>query len=214
MVLFFVVSIILLIVLLLTYSRSALLAFALPVFFMGIFYFRSILIIGSLALILVLPFAPRALDRITDGLQSAVSVTQEETMFLPDPTARLRVENFSQGTTLALDNFWTGIGFNTIRLYKTENIHSAGGFDSSLLTVLVTSGIFGLTAFLFFYYQAVKNLIRQAWKSNDMLKKGASIGAAFGFIGIFAQSFFINSLFFPFFMVFVFGILGILLADE
>ncbi|HID92446.1 TPA: hypothetical protein EYP45_04995, partial [Candidatus Peregrinibacteria bacterium] len=150
---FIFITLLLLIALLLTYSRSALLAFILPTFILGIIYFRGLLLSLSFAIILLLPFSPRATERITDGIHSAVSITETNSMFVPDPTARLRVENMQQGLQLAHQNFWTGIGFNTIRLHKTKNIHSSGGFDSSLLTTLVTSGIFGLIAFLFFYFR-------------------------------------------------------------
>lgn len=198
----------LLIALLLTYSRSALLAFVIPIFILGVLYFRTVLIIGILGITLLLPFSPRAMERVSDGIGSALSITQEESLFFPDPTARLRVENFQEGVLLAQEHWFTGIGFNTIRSYKTENIHSSGGFDSSLLTVLVTSGVFGLITFLFFYWNAWKTILWKAFLETHEYKKGVQVGFLAGIIGVFAQSFFINSLFYSLFMVFVFGVMG------
>lgn len=212
--LFILSGLILLSALLFTYSRSALLSFAIPIFILGLIYFRVLLIVGIVGISLLLPFSPRALERVTDGLNSAVSVTQEQTMFFPDPTARLRVENFQNGLELASDNFYTGIGFNTIRYHRTESINSSGGFDSSLLTVLVTSGIFGLVAFLYFYFSAWKQVFWKSVHEKSVIKKGVQVGFLAGMIGVFAQSFFINSLFYSLFMVYVFGILAYCLLDD
>lgn len=202
---------ILIIALLLTFSRSALLAFVIPAFLLGIIYFRSILILGIIGLLIILPFSDRATERITDGINSAISVIQKDSMYIPDPTARLRVENFNEGLTLAENNFWTGIGFNAIRFYKSENINSSGGFDSSLLTVIVTTGIFGLFAFLFFYFSVIKKVIISFTKEPNLYIKGVQIGFIFGVIGMFAQSFFINSLFYSFFIIYVFGLIGVII---
>jgi O-antigen ligase len=120
-----------------------------------------------------------------------------------------------QGLKLASEHFWTGIGFNTIRLYKSQNIHSSGGFDSSLLTTLTTSGIFGLIAFLYFYFRLTVKLL---WKSREYKKStilyGATVGFLASFLGFFAQSFFINSLFYSLFIIFIFGLSGVVLSKQ
>jgi len=213
---FTVISGILLLALLFTFSRSALLTFVIPVFFLGIFYFRKILLIAGLSVLFILPFSDRAMQRIGDGIQSAVSISESQPLFLPDATARLRVENFEEGIHLVTknpENFWTGIGFNTIRLNRTENIHSSGGFDASLLNVFVTTGIFGLIAFLWFHFSMITKINRKIQKNSEisdrfLIKKGIQRGFIFSFIGIFAQSFFVNFLFFPLFLIYFFGILG------
>ncbi len=214
---------ILLLALLFTFSRSALLTFVIPAFFLGIFYFRGVLVLATVGILMVLPFSDRAMQRIGDGIQSAVSVTESQPLFLPDPTARLRVENWEEGISLVMknpENLWTGVGFNTIRLFRTENIHSSGGFDASLLNVLVTSGIIGLTTFLWFYFSLVKKLFRKFLKnqkkktSKNYIKKGVQRGLAFSVLGIFAQSFFVNFLFFPLFMIFFFGVVGYALSED
>lgn len=205
---------ILLVALLLTYSRSALLAFVLPVTLIGMIYFRTFFLVGCLAIALVLPFSPRAVDRISDGVSSAFSLASENAMFVPDATARLRVENFQEGISLGNDHFFTGIGFNVIRTYKTENIHSAGGFDSSLLTVFVCSGFFGLFAFLFLHFKSIQEVIKKIEYSKNADHKGLGIGILANMIGVFAQSFFINSLFFPFFILYFWTAIALFLAKK
>ena len=226
-ILFSVISGILLLALLFTFSRSALLTFVIPVFFLGIFYFRKILLIAGLGILFILPFSDRAMQRIGDGIESAVSVTESHPLFLPDPTARLRVENFEEGLNLVNknpENFIRGIGFNTIRLHRTENIHSSGGFDSSLLNVFVTTGIFGLIVFLLFHFALITKISRKLQKnlsqkkshknSENLLKKGIQRGLVFSLVGIFAQSFFVNFLFFPLFLIYFFGILGYAFSED
>jgi hypothetical protein len=197
-----------------TFSRSALLTFAIPAFFLGIFYFRKIFVLGLIAIFLILPFSERAMERIGDGLNSAISITEENPVFLPDPTARLRVENFNEGTDLAEEYFWTGVGFNTIRFYRTEITHASGGFDSSLLTVFVTTGVFGFMAFLWWYFALVKKVFWRISTENSRVKKGVQRGLIFSVLGIFAQSFFVNFLFFPLFLVYFFGIVGYAFAEK
>ena len=181
-IIFFGVTGLFFLALIFTFSRSALLTFAFPVFFLGIFYFRKIFVLSVLIVFLVLPFSDRAMQRIGDGLQSAVSVSEDSPIFLPDPTARLRVENFSEGIQLVEENFWTGVGFNTIRLHRTENINSSGGFDSSLLTVFVTTGFFGFVAFLWLYFSIIKKIFFRNNSKKSLIKKGIRRGLSFSLI--------------------------------
>lgn len=200
---------ILFLALLLTFSRSALLACGIPLFLLGVFYFRTLLVLGIIGISILLPFSPRAVERITDGVDSMVSIVQDEQkIFLPDPSSRLRIVNFAEGIDLAQKNFWTGVGFNTIREHRKINIHSSGGFDSSLLTVLVTTGIFGLISFLYLFFSLAKISFQNFFYSSDILHKGISLGFFCSIFGVLAQSFFINSLFFPFLMLFFFGVFG------
>lgn len=203
---------VLLVALLLTYSRSALLAFLIPVTFLGILYFRTFFIFSVVVIGLLLPFSDRAMQRISDGVSSAFSLAQEQSLFMPDATARLRVENFQEGLSLGNNHFFTGIGFNVIRQYKTENIHSAGGFDSSLLTVFVTTGIFGLFIFLLLHFYAFRVVLYHIMHSSAAWQKGFGIGLLVNFFGVFAQSFFINSLFFPFFILYFWGCIAFFLS--
>ncbi len=204
----------LLVALLFTYSRSALLAFLVPATLLGIAYFRSVFIVACLMIGLLLPFSDRAMQRISDGVSSAFSVANEHSLFVPDATARLRVENFQEGLVLGNEHFFTGIGFNVIRTYKTENIHSSGGFDSSLLTVFVTSGAFGLFAFLLLFWKAFSLALRKTTESKTAKMKGIGIGIVLNFFGVLAQSFFINSLFFPFFIIYFWGLIAWFLAQK
>lgn len=205
---------VLLVALLLTYSRSALLAFIIPIFLIGIVYFRVLLLAGLGIILLLLPFSQRATQRISDGISSVFSIVEEQSLFMPDATARLRVENFQEGLSLGNQYFFTGIGFNVIRQYKTENIHSAGGFDSSLLTVFVTSGVFGLFSFLLLHFLAFVVVLRKTITLSLSWQKGLGVGILANFFGVFAQSFFINSLFFPFFIIFFWALIAVFLTKD
>lgn len=204
----------LLVAIVFTYSRSALLAFIIPFLILGIFYFRIALIVGIVSVFILLPFSERAMQRVGDGVQSAFSLMNTQSMFIPDATARLRVENFQEGIDIANQHFLTGVGFNFIREYKVENIHSSGGFDSSLLTVFVTSGVFGFFAFLLLHFIACKEVLLVFFQSQHPISKGIGAGILVNMIGVFAQSFFINSLFFPFFVLYFWGIIAIYLASS
>lgn len=65
------------------------------------------------------------------------------------------------------NNFWFGIGFNNLKLIKTKtsNIafqdNSTFGLDNSWLTILVTSGLFGLATYLWFFYKLY------FWQNNE-----------------------------------------------
>lgn len=192
-----------------TFSRSALLAFIISAFFLGFFYMRGIFLVACFALFLVLPFVPRATERISDGLESVISVMEEDPIFLPDQTARLRVENFAKGSSVIEENFWTGIGFNTLRIHNSgENINSSGGFDSSFITVFALTGIFGFFAFLWLWWEIGRATFRSFLSQKKWLVKYVSLAFFWSIFGVLAQSFFINNLFYSFFIVLFFGVFG------
>ncbi|MEI7510638.1 MAG: O-antigen ligase family protein [Candidatus Peregrinibacteria bacterium] len=200
--------------LLLTLSRSGFLSFLVVGFLFGIFFFRKLLAIGFLAILVLLPLFPHSFTRISEGVSSVFSVAQqEESLFLPDATARLRVENMQEGIVMSQKNPWIGVGFNTLRFFRNQELHSSGGFDASLLTVLTTTGILGLGFFLFFWggmaWEGMKTFKNT---QNTALHRGISLGFSIGSMGILVHSFFVNTLFFPLFLVFFFGIFGLLHA--
>lgn len=198
--------------LLLTFSRSGFLAFAISMSFLGIFFFRKIFFIGVFAFLFFLPFVPRAQERLLDGVHSAISLFEETPLFLPDPTSRLRVQNFQEGISLIKNHFWIGVGFNTLRLQRSQQIHSSGGFDSSFLTVFATTGIFGFLAycsiwmkFLYQGFQIFQNI------KNLPLERGIALGFFSGLLGLLVHSFFVNSLFYVLMMIGILGVGGLLM---
>jgi O-antigen ligase len=198
---------------LLTYSRSGLVALAVSFLLLGIFFARKMLLFGICFLFLLLPFFPRALDRAEQGVQSVASfVQQEEAIFLPDATARLRITNWQEGIKIFEEHPWFGVGFNTLRFLRSENIHSSGGFDSSLLTVATTTGIIGL----FFFIAMIISLFLMVFSciksEGHTTRKGIAMGIFCGSIGLLAHSFFVNSLFFPLLFISILSFFGLVFA--
>lgn len=122
-------------------------------------------------------------------------------------SAEYRVNSWQQGWQLFTASPILGVGFNSYRFaleqygLGTESLLQSRGSsanDSSLLFVLATTGIIGFIsylAFLFFIgYQALKtHLAGNKW--------GRTLLA--GLIGLLASSFFINSLFYPFLLIWI-----------
>jgi O-antigen ligase len=102
-----------------------------------------------------------------------------------------RVENWKKGVNIFIKYPLFGVGYNSLRFLNIDKSiaevsigenHSAGGFDSSLLTIAVTTGVLGLFVFVLFLIT---------------LFKSGSVGIQGIFIAILIHSIFVNSLLFP-----------------
>jgi len=138
-------------------------------------------------------------------------------IFIPQPkgeggrltriyTIQSRFANYSQTWQIIKQKPLLGVGFNTLR-YSQRNAglidkeewqfsHSAAGVDSSWLLVLTTTGILGFASYLWLW-----------WKSLNKFKKPIIVASL---IALFIHAFFLNSLFYPWVMAWVW----ILLAME
>jgi O-antigen ligase len=188
----------------LTYSRSAYLALATGIFIIGLLKSRKILIASIIIMALGLSFSTRAQQRVNDLVHSALSIITN-TAENPDATARLRLQSWQQTLELIKKRPWFGSGYNTLRYVKFNegyvadtSIHSASGSDSSLLTILSTTGIVGLIPFLFLYFQILSRSLKN-WRNQNL--QAADRGYALGFFAgislLFIHSLFVNSLLFP-----------------
>ena len=158
---------ILLVALFLTYSRSAYLSLAAGIFVISLIKSRKLLIIALILLTIGLAASDRARER-TGELMKSVTAIFTETAQTPDPTARLRIESYNQTLYLIEKRPLLGVGYNNLRAVNhqegfvtAQDIHSAGGSDSSLLTILATTGIIGLIPFILIYIFA----LRAAWQN-------------------------------------------------
>lgn len=105
-----------------------------------------------------------------------------------------RLENYRQSLVIAKEHPFSGVGFNTYRYVQRDygfldqeewqSSQSGGGADSSLLLVLATTGIFGFLSYLWLWGKALK----QSKKSLLILISS---------LAILIHSFFLNSLFYP-----------------
>lgn len=193
------ITFIVLIALFLTYSRSAYLALAVGIVIFGIFRSFKIIIFGAICGVLLLAISPQAQQRVGDLVTSVTSVFTEN-YTLPDPSARLRFQSWENGWNLFLTAPFFGHGYNAYASAsveaKTQNdpkVHSANGSDSSLLTILATTGIAGFLPYIIVYLL----LARRAF---DNRKNPVSLGFLAGLSGLFLHSIFVNSLLFPLIM--------------
>lgn len=114
-----------------------------------------------------------------------------------DETASLRFSTWQQGLDIFLKNPVLGIGFNAyniaLRQYRLGDEQFLAGKgsttnDSSLLHILATTGLLGVFAYFLFIFGMIKS-------RNPVL-----ISGIFGLLG---HSFFVNSLFYPFILIWV-----------
>lgn len=184
----------------LTYSRSALLGFATGIIIIGLVKSRklliAIIIIGTLG-VSVSDRAQQRLSEFSTSISSIIFNSNEN----PDPTARLRIKNWEQTWELIKQKPLLGHGYNTLTYtklragyIKEENNHSASGSDSSLLTILVTTGITGLLAFITMLINLFQTSIKTYSKNSA---KAFALGYIASLIAILVHSNFVNSLLFP-----------------
>lgn len=170
----------------LTFSRSTWLLFGVAMLVIGLMRFRIFAAVSLGLLLSAILIIPRAQTRVYGGI-------------VPDESARLRFNSWDRAVTLFRAFPLAGTGFNTLReaqakqgLLSAEEVESrsAAGIDSSLLFVLATTGILGLTFYLMFYGKMLREVYGLRKKSLEGLIYLA------GAVGLLAGSFFINNLFY------------------
>lgn len=135
-----------------------------------------------------------------------------------DETAKARLESWQRAIAIFKNHPFLGVGFNTYRAAQRqagffsydspEGGHSGAGSDSSFLLVAATTGIFGSLAYLAIFAAILKKFATKA-KSNFL-----GLGSTASLLGLLIHSQFVNSLFFPQIMIFLWFILGLKLVDD
>jgi len=123
----------------LTYSRSTFLAFFITFLFISIKKKKaSIFLVATIILIATLICLPHPPGEGTN-LERTSSI-------------KAKVENYKEGFATFIRSPVIGHGYNFLSLARfpipKESSHSSSGFDSSLITILTTTGIIGLIAFI------------------------------------------------------------------
>lgn len=208
-------SAVLLTAMFLTYSRSAYLAFLVGLFILGAMKARKLLIIILIIGGIGLASSERAQQRVDELVTSMTSVlfnTSEN----PDPTARLRLQNWEQTLEMITQKPLLGHGYNTLSyvklsegFIKSEEVHSASGSDSSLLTITATTGIIGLLIFLIFIFLILKRSLLIWLHDKSPAHKAWALGVFVITLSLLIHSNFVNSLLFPQMMIFYFPLIGI-----
>ncbi len=202
---YLILSLLFIITLILTFSRSAYLALMTAIIAIGAIKSPRLL----LALLLVFLFLITAVPKSRERVISA---------FTLDETSRSRIESWHLAYSIFSKNYLFGVGFNTFRYaqiksgtFSTDNPqggHSGSGADSSILLVAATTGIFGLLTFILFLAAIFKGALAGVSKNYLKLIIFASI------ISLIVHSQFVNSLFFPQIMVMFWFLLGLSYARD
>jgi O-antigen ligase len=190
----------------LTYSRSGYVALIAGLSVLTFLSSRRIFLL--LAIVLVCFGMTNA--RIQERVMGAFSI---------DETAKLRIVSWENAFRVYQDFPLTGIGYNTYRyvqvtygFQKDAAEHSAGGSDSSLLTILVTTGPAGLAAYLWILWASLSFSWSSYRHGASRYIRGLGLGTFSGMVSVIAHSFFINSLLYPHMMATMVIPLGVLAA--
>ena len=160
--------------LVLTASRSGLIALAASLATIGLWRSPRLAVVVLGVATLSLFFIPTLNAKIAGALQL-------------DTTTRYRLESWEAGLNLARQQPILGVGYNTLSATRYQAAlpgtavllsqfgnqlgspliasHATTGFDSSLLTILATTGFVGLSVFLWVIYHGV----RSAWITRRSL---------------------------------------------
>lgn len=188
-----------------TFSRSSYLAIATVMATIGFVKAPRVLLISVAVFILAFTTIGQVKSRIIGALTI-------------DETAAARIESWQKALAIFRENEFLGIGFNTYRyaqasygFFSFDNPlggHSGAGSDSSILLVAATTGIIGLSLYLYLLINISRVFMGNA-RRNPL-----HLGAFAGFLGLIVGSQFVNSLFFPQVMLLFYFILGLVLKND
>ena len=174
----------------LTYSRSAILMLISS----SIVY---LVLISKKKFIIILPIILLAAFFVL-----LPTFNKENTNLFRKTSSFARIDSYTNAVKIIKDHPFLGVGFNTYRYsqisygFKSQNTkyqnHADAGVDNSFLFVLATMGISGLGVYLYLWKKLIeKNYMLFIQKNNIF-----SLMFITGAIGLFVDSFFINSLFY------------------
>jgi len=201
----------------LTFSRSGYLAATMGLFLFFLFRDPKVILIGIVVVMIGIFSNERAQKRVMELAGTVTSIILQSSDEI-DPTASLRIQSWMQSFELFQKRPILGIGFNTYRYIAAEegivdeSNFSSGGSDSTLLTVLVTTGVVGCFAFLWFLFSIWFYSFHRFCRSYSITKPSESqalyLGFSSGCVALFVHSFFVNSLLFPLILMVVLIVAG------
>lgn len=188
--------------LLLTSSRSSYLAFVSSFGFLGVIRIRKLLPVLLIMLLISYFAVPQVSERITQLVEG-------------DLSSRARILSWTNAFEVVRQNPVFGVGFNTYRFAQQQyglidfaeaEKHSASGTDSSILLVLATTGIVGLSIFAILF---IRLFLLSWFRRKDVY----SLALLVSLIALAVHSQFVNSLFFPQIMGWLWVLSALGLAD-
>lgn len=178
----------------LTYSRSALL-----MLFFSLLAFLIIKKMKKWILLVILLF----LMFFVVGYQNFYI---ENLNLLRIASSEARIESAQNAIAIIAKNPILGVGFNAYRYAQirygfrggagAEVSHADAGTDNSFLFVLATTGIVGFIAYIWLWFRILR-------------KNAASALILASIVGVFVNSLFINSLFYPFIMLWLWILIAV-----
>lgn len=205
-----IVSALTLVAILLTFSRSAL----------------FMLLAGSGMLLILLKQKKLILGLVAILIAYVVIVSPsfsiENTNLLRSASTGARLETYGNAFAIYQDRPLLGVGFNSYRYaqqdygFRKEQpkypSNADSGVDNSFLFVLATTGIIGFGAFLTMWGYLLKDAIYHL--HNTTKKNIMAIICIASVTGLFINAFFINSLFFPTIMLWLWILFGLMHKEE
>jgi len=189
---------ILVIALALTLSRSAYIALVGGFLLLSIFKSRVSLVIGLTVLIIGIGLNPTIFNRISQG----VSI---------DDSAAKHIESWVDGKNIISAYPLLGVGYNflpsvydDLALIDEWDVNNKSGIENSLFTVWVTTGLFGLLAYLLIWGTVfIESFKNSTSKSLSPFIRGLNFGIMGGLISILLSSMFVNTLFFSYIVIYL-----------
>jgi O-antigen ligase len=189
----------------LTYSRSALICLVISIFiFLALHKKAKYALLFLLFLVLAVCFSPKVFQ--TEGTNLFRSVSTYERI----KSAGIAAEVFKRNPIF-------GVGFDAYRYaqYKYGYIsgskwmtsHSGSGADNSYLFLLATTGIIGFAIYALFLRQIYLGVLNK--KKENAKNNRWTVVCVSSLSGVLVSAFFINSLFYPPIMLWLWILIGI-----
>lgn len=135
----------------------------------------------------------------------------EGTNLLRTASGESRIESINRALTIFKDNPVFGVGFNAYRYVQRDYgfineekriVHSGAGTDNSFLFILATTGIVGFFSFLFLIYK----IVRLSYQFKNSRYSAILLSSILALV---INSFFINSMFYIFVMMWIWILIGL-----
>ncbi len=204
------ICIILSVFVVLTFSRSAYLMVAVVVGLLGILKTWKMLPLAVGVFLLAYLMVPRVQTRIAGGVD-------------PDDSARARIVSWSRTIAVIKNHPLTGVGFNSLRYENAKRGYfdksnpwggrSGSGSDSGLLFVWATTGLGGVLAFALFLAHGIFLSFQSYWRHRASIEGVFFLGSGVCLLALLVQSNFINSLFYPWLMIWYLPFMALVSCD-
>lgn len=142
----------------------------------------------------------------------------ENINLLRTASTQARIKSVAEAINIIKRQPILGVGFNAYRYAQIKygvrsgdnafQSHADAGTDNSFLFILATTGIVGLVSYLYLWVILFRRVYAKGILTQDLIWLKPVIIASS--VGVFIDSFFINSLFYPFIMMWMWVLLGLI----